>query len=132
MMPDLPCHDIAVGPGVAYWHGLTSGLAPTLDIAYTHQLFAASLNLGYLYEPNRTLYAVRTEFSMWFLANWGVGVGYVGGDARGPTAHVFVGFPYGDSHYFVEPYYRANFMFLSDFDVGHELGLMAKFTTYDF
>jgi len=81
---------------------------------------------------NRTLYAARSEFSVWFLANWGAGVGYVGGDDHGPTVHLFWGFPYGDDHWFIEPYYRINFMFLSDFDVGHELGLMAKFTTYDF
>ena len=132
MMPDLPCHDIAFGPGIAYWHGLKSGYAPTVDVAYTQSLFAVSLNLGYFQEPNRTLYAARSEFSIWFLANWGAGIGYVAGDDHGPTAHLFTGFPFGAEHYFIEPYYRANIMFLSEFDVGHELGLMAKYTTHNF
>ena len=132
MVPNFPCHDLAVGPGLAYWHGLRSGIAPTLDIAYTHSVFAASLNLGYFYEPDRSLYAARAEFSAWLLANWGAGLGYVGGDDHGVTTHLFTGFPFGDDHYFVEPYYRVNFMFLRKFDVGHEVGLMAKFTTYQF
>lgn len=130
MMPNLPCHDIAFGPGIAYFHGLASGYAATLDVAYTYEFFAASANGGYVHEPNRSLYMFRGEFTYWLLASWGAGFGYALGDDSGPTTHLFAGFPFGDEHLFVEPYYRLNFLFLSDFDLAHEAGLMVKMTTY--
>jgi len=130
MFPDLPCHDIAAGPGIAYFRGNANGYAPTLDVAYSYEYFAASVNLGYVHEPGRTLYLLRSEFSYWMLANWGAGFGYAFGREHGPVAHLFAGFPFGDNHTFVEPYYRLNFLFFDRFDLAHEAGLMLKLTTY--
>ena len=128
---DWPENDVALGPALAYAYGPDAGYALGFDTAYSHKSLAASVNLKYVRQGGYQLYGAQTEFSIWFLANWGLGAGYLGGDDAGPVFHLFTGFPVGDDHYFAEPYYRMNFFVPGGLELIHEAGLMVKYTTFD-
>ena len=127
----VPEGDVALGPAAAYVHGPDGGWALGFDTAYCESLFAASLNLKLASQPGRTLYGAQAEGSVWMLANWGGGVGYLLGTSHGPVFHLFAGLPYGDAHAFVEPYYRLNFFVPGELELIHEVGLVVKYTTFE-
>jgi hypothetical protein len=127
----LPEGDIALGPSVAYAHGPRSGVALNFDTAYTQGVFAASLNLKYVGEPDFRAYGAQAEGTIWLLANFGGGFGYLGGTEPGPVLHLFAGVPLPLArHHFVEPYYRANFLLADEARTIHEVGLMIKYTSF--
>ena len=125
-----PENDLALGPGLAFAYGPDAGYMLGFDTAYTHRSLAASVNLKYVGQPGYQLYGAQAEFSYWFVATWGLGAGYLAGDDAGPIFHLFSGFPFGDDHYFVEPYYRLNFFVPDGLQLIHEVGLMVKYTTF--
>jgi hypothetical protein len=143
--PDLPKHDLGIGPSVAYIGGADDGISVNLDAAYCHGLLAASLNLKLNEYPstNQTFYGPQAEFSFWFLVNVGGGAGYLFGDQQGPVLHTFVGLPLGDDFLskdyepfesgYIEPYIRTNFFYpRGDDGVAFlfESGVYFKLTTY--
>ncbi len=127
---DSPDRDWALGPAASYVHGPRSGWAINFDTAYCDGNAAGSLNLKFLHEPGYTLYGAQAELSVWFIANWGGGAGYLLGTEHGPVFHLFTGFPFGDGHAFLEPYYRLNFFVPDGLELIHEVGLMIKHTTF--
>jgi hypothetical protein len=140
--PNFPEHDLALGPSVAYVHGPSDGVSLNFDTAYTYFLFAASVNLKLNYYPGTGayLYGPQAELSGWFLANYGLGGGYLWGDQQGPVFHLFFGVPFGDDFLpksfepfnsgYCEPYLRLNFFYPHGLEFMFEGGLMFKVTTY--
>ena len=130
MQIDAPDNDWAIGPAVAFMYGPRSGWGLNIDTAYTNENYAASLNLKTIQQPDWHEYGAQVELSMWMIANFGLGAGYLGGTEHGPVFHLFTGFPFGDGHVFLEPYYRLNFFVPGNLQLIHEAGLMMKYTTF--
>jgi hypothetical protein len=145
--PKFPDDDFAIGPSVAYVRGPGNGVSVNLDTSYTCWLFTGSLNLKYDRHPSTgtTRFGPQAEFTFWFLANVGGGVGYLWGSENGIRAsghvyHVFVGLPLGDDFLpkamkpfktgYIEPYMRVNFFYPHGLQVIYEFGLLFKISTY--
>lgn len=132
----FPVWDIASGPSLAYLYSKKHGSGYSLnwDTSLTFILFSASCNLKLNKTDRFTQYGAQMEFSFWFMANFGGGLGYLAGDSKGMVYHLFIGAPIptsldkGDpSPDFIEPYYRLQW---HQKEISHELGLYVKYSTF--
>ena len=131
----------SVGPGVGRLMGADPGWAYNLELTGTELIFSGTLNLRLVdLDSGERLYGPQVEAAAWYVANLGLGVGYLLGDRPGPTWHVFVGLPVGDDVIpealrpfesgYIEPYYRLSGVGATGGELMHEVGLLLKITTY--
>jgi hypothetical protein len=133
---NYPKNDFGTGPSIAFNicdHKI--GYSVNYDNSYTYGIFTSSINLKYLNINGNENVGFQSEFTLWFLANIGGGIGYLFGNKPAPIYHGFIGIPYGDDNFkhgpfhsiYVEPYYRINNFNKKTI---HEFGIMVKITTY--
>jgi hypothetical protein len=133
---NYPKNDYGTGPSTAFINCKhKNGYSFNYDNSYTYGVFTSSINLKYINLDGNENIGFQSEFTLWFLANIGGGIGYLFGNKPAPIYHGFIGIPYGDDNFkhspfhsiYIEPYYRINYFNKQSI---HEIGIMVKITTY--
>ena len=137
---------VGIGPLYGYDNTSDSHIYG-LDLSYSLFIATASLQPRLFLEENSSKnYALDLQFTVWYLVNFGGGLGYKFSNNEALNYHLFLGLPLpipilslGDSNQnksserlfnslYIEPYYRYNYY--NDFN-SHEFGIMIKINTFE-